>query len=287
MVIHEKNTGQWGNHLHAAQHTVLSPRLLLCCCRFYCGDTLEVVNFKLSPLPQYFIPEPGSISSYKDYILTLPTTDRPEAFGQHPNAEISYLIEDSKALLGGMLSLAPRTGGSTGGSGGAAASGGARQEELVEALANDLLDQVCGNLWCRGLHHNVCERGSMLVRQAMMVMQLCRTDIREGQQRHFLQADCMSAAGAWVLWRLCLSVLSGVWVQVPAPFNLEAVMKAKQDDPSALHVVLFQEVSTESIPPCTLTALCPCCWQAQRDKYNTTLSPAYVLSLRERSPVSQ
>jgi len=35
-----------------------------------------VVNFKLSPLPQYFIPEPGSISSYKDYIVTLPTADR-------------------------------------------------------------------------------------------------------------------------------------------------------------------------------------------------------------------
>lgn len=110
-----------------------------------------MVNFKLSPLSQYFIPEPGSISSYRDYILTLPTTDRPEAFGQHPNAEISYLIEDSKALLGGMLALAPRTGsgssgavgGSSGSSGGGAAAGGsARQEELVEALANDLLEQV-------------------------------------------------------------------------------------------------------------------------------------------------
>lgn len=116
--------------------------------RFYCEDALAVVNFKLSPLPQYFIPEPGSTSSYRDYILTLPTTDRPEAFGQHPNAEISYLIEDSKALLGGMLALAPRTGsgssGAVGGSsgGGAAAGGSARQEELVEALANDLLEQV-------------------------------------------------------------------------------------------------------------------------------------------------
>jgi dynein heavy chain, axonemal len=30
--------------------------------------------------------------------------------------------------------------------------------------------------------------------------------------------------------------------QVPAPFNLEEVMKAKADDPSALHVILFQEV---------------------------------------------
>lgn len=46
------------------------------CYRLYCEDALEVVNFKLSPLPQYFIPEPGSINGYRDYILTLPTTDR-------------------------------------------------------------------------------------------------------------------------------------------------------------------------------------------------------------------
>jgi dynein heavy chain len=35
-----------------------------------------VVNFKLSPLPAYFIPEPGSLGSFKDYIATLPATDR-------------------------------------------------------------------------------------------------------------------------------------------------------------------------------------------------------------------
>jgi len=61
---------------------------------------------------------------------------RPEAFGQHQNAEISYLIEDSKVLLGGLLSLVPKAGGV-----GAAAPTG-RREELVEAVANDLLDQV-------------------------------------------------------------------------------------------------------------------------------------------------
>jgi dynein heavy chain len=64
--------------------------------------------------------------------------NRPEAFGQHPNAEISYLIEDSKALLDGLLGLAPR-GGTAGSSSG---SGGRRREDLVEAIANDLLDQV-------------------------------------------------------------------------------------------------------------------------------------------------
>lgn len=31
-------------------------------------------------------------------------------------------------------------------------------------------------------------------------------------------------------------------LQTPAPFNLEEVMRAKAEDPSALHVVLFQEI---------------------------------------------
>jgi dynein heavy chain len=44
--------------------------------RFYCEDALETVNFKLSSLPTYFIPEPGSLGSFKDYIITLPTSDR-------------------------------------------------------------------------------------------------------------------------------------------------------------------------------------------------------------------
>jgi dynein heavy chain len=37
--------------------------------------------------------------------------------------------------------------------------------------------------------------------------------------------------------------LAGVAVvQVPQPFNLEEVMRSKGDDPSALHVVLCQEI---------------------------------------------
>ena len=69
----------------------------------------------------------------QDYVTTLPATDRPEAFGQHPNAEISYLIEDSKVLLDSLLSLQPRT---------AAAVGGMKREDLVMNIATDLLEQV-------------------------------------------------------------------------------------------------------------------------------------------------
>ncbi|MEW5313998.1 MAG: hypothetical protein WDW38_005527 [Sanguina aurantia] len=130
--------------------------------RFYCEEALSVPGYPLSPLPTYFIPEGGSLQSVKDYIITLPQGDRPEAFGQHPNAEISYLIEDSRVLLDSLLSLQPRSAGE----GGAVA----KREELVMGIATDLLDQV------------------------------------------------------------------------PQPLNLEEVMRGKADDPSALHVVLFQEI---------------------------------------------
>jgi hypothetical protein len=45
-------------------------------CRFYCEEALELTSFKLSPLQTYFIPEVGSLQSFRDYIITLPTADR-------------------------------------------------------------------------------------------------------------------------------------------------------------------------------------------------------------------
>lgn len=64
--------------------------------KFYCEDVLAVPHYPLSPLPTYVVPPPGPLAAFKDYITGLPPVDPPEAFGQHPNAEISYLIEDSK-----------------------------------------------------------------------------------------------------------------------------------------------------------------------------------------------
>jgi len=39
-----------------------------------------------------------------------------------------------------------------------------------------------------------------------------------------------------------MSIATDLLEQVPLPFNLEKVMKSKADDPSAQHVVLFQEI---------------------------------------------
>ena len=59
--------------------------------------------------------------------------DRAEAFGQHPNADIAYQIEDSWLVLESLLSLQPQT---------ALAAGGRSREDTVGAICADLLEQV-------------------------------------------------------------------------------------------------------------------------------------------------
>jgi hypothetical protein len=60
-----------------------------------------VVNFKLSSLPQYFIPEPGSITNYKDYILTLPQTDRCVCLCMYAWQPQACIVPQQRSLLMG------------------------------------------------------------------------------------------------------------------------------------------------------------------------------------------
>lgn len=69
----------------------------------------------------------------QDYIGTLPAVDRAEAFGQHPNADIAYQIEDSWLVLESLLSLQPQA---------ALAPGGRSREDIVGTICADLLEQV-------------------------------------------------------------------------------------------------------------------------------------------------
>eukprot|EP00741_Cyanophora_paradoxa_P024938 tig00000056_g24072.t1 len=99
--------------------------------QFYSEEALSQPQYKLSALPTYYIPEDGSLQSYRDYIASLPTVDRPEAFGQHVNAEISSQIEESGVLLDTMLSLQPQT----------VVAGAASREELVGGIVADILER--------------------------------------------------------------------------------------------------------------------------------------------------
>jgi len=62
--------------------------------------------------------------------------DQAEAFGQHPNADISYMITDSEITLESCLSLQPKTGGGD--------SSSKKTEALVNTIIDDMLQQVPG-----------------------------------------------------------------------------------------------------------------------------------------------
>lgn len=63
---------------------------------------------RLSVLETYFIPKDGSLASYKEYISMLPGMDPPEAFGQHPNADVASQITEARTLFETLLSLQPQ-----------------------------------------------------------------------------------------------------------------------------------------------------------------------------------
>lgn len=64
--------------------------------------------YRLSILPTYFVPIDGPYNIYLDHIHFLPAIDHPEAFGQHPNADITSQIQEAKCLFDTLLSLAPQ-----------------------------------------------------------------------------------------------------------------------------------------------------------------------------------
>ena len=80
---------------------------------------------RVSPLPTYYIPKDGPLGSYREYVSMLPNMDHPEAFGQHPNADITSQIQEARALFETLLSMQPQV----------VAGAGESREEKVWGLA--------------------------------------------------------------------------------------------------------------------------------------------------------
>lgn len=68
-------------------------------------DIFTKSSYRLSTSPSYYIPRDGSLESYCDFITMLPSTDSPEVFGQHINAEITSLIIETRSMLETLMSL--------------------------------------------------------------------------------------------------------------------------------------------------------------------------------------
>eukprot|EP00026_Physarum_polycephalum_P004321 Phypoly_transcript_04339.p1 GENE.Phypoly_transcript_04339~~Phypoly_transcript_04339.p1 ORF type:complete len:714 (+),score=117.94 Phypoly_transcript_04339:77-2143(+) len=91
-------------------------------------------TYKISESGTYYAPPEGSLSQYKQYIEQLPYTDKPEVFGLHENANITYQAQETDRFTSTILSIQPRVIDSSSGKGSSA--------EKVEELAGVIL----GNL---------------------------------------------------------------------------------------------------------------------------------------------
>lgn len=57
--------------------------------QYYCEDIL-VEGYKFSNSGTYFAPADGPLKSYWEYIDAFPLIDKPEIFGMHQNADITF-----------------------------------------------------------------------------------------------------------------------------------------------------------------------------------------------------
>ena len=62
-------------------------RLLNTFCKVWFGEPMFLPSFKF--YKGYIIPKCAKIADFWEHILSLPTFDTPEAFGLHPNADIT------------------------------------------------------------------------------------------------------------------------------------------------------------------------------------------------------
>ncbi|NXR16043.1 DYH1 protein, partial [Semnornis frantzii] len=74
----------------------------------------------------------SDLEGYLQYIKSLPLNDRPELFGLHDNANITFDQNETFALLGAIMQLQPKT----------FTVGGHSREELVEETCKDILAKL-------------------------------------------------------------------------------------------------------------------------------------------------
>lgn len=94
-------------------------------------EALET-GFELSYSDKYTIQPAGPLQDFADYVAQLPNMDPPEAFGQHPNADISSMIREATGMLGTLVSLQPIV----------ASGGGQSNEDIVYDMAGDMAAKV-------------------------------------------------------------------------------------------------------------------------------------------------
>ncbi|KAG8148041.1 hypothetical protein E2320_022638 [Naja naja] len=176
---------------------------------YFCDQTVAAPFYKsvlgLTVLDTYYIPKDGNLSSYKEYISLLPGMDPPEAFGQHPNADVASQITEARTLFETLLSLQPQTT-PTG------VAGQSREDKVLASLRSPARHGLrCS---CHG----------------------------QRRPRGFSRVQGPTEAGHERQFKEVLELSSDVRSKIPEEIDYEGTCKVLSTDPSPLNVVLLQEI---------------------------------------------
>lgn len=109
----------------------LDRRCLMSILRQYMMPAVLDDNYRITPVSgTYYIPPDGDLDSYREYLKQLPITEAPEVFGMHPNANISFQLQETRRLVETILSIQPRL---------SAGASGKSSDEIVGEMAADLV----------------------------------------------------------------------------------------------------------------------------------------------------
>lgn len=112
----------------------LDRRCLMSILRQYITPKVLAPTYQMTPSGIYVIPDDGPLDGYRSYIAALPASEAPDVFGMHPNANITFQLQETGKLVETILSIQPRT---TGGGG-----GGKSSDEVVFELAGEMLESL-------------------------------------------------------------------------------------------------------------------------------------------------
>jgi len=111
--------------------------------QFFCEDVLANDEYALTSgklASVYHIPiNSNELKGHREFVNGLPMSDQADAFGQHPNADISYLIAESEAILNACTKFQITDGASST----SAKSGASAASETEMRVLNIIDDMIC------------------------------------------------------------------------------------------------------------------------------------------------
>jgi dynein heavy chain len=108
-------------------------RLLITFTSKWFGENMFTPQFYFTD-KAYILPKYSRLDDLINFVNSLPQQDRPEAFGLHANADITYQTNTAKNVLDTILSIQPKESGG--------GNAGETRESVVYRIAQDMLDKL-------------------------------------------------------------------------------------------------------------------------------------------------